>query len=257
MAHYKTSFSDVELNSALSSHNEEASRLLHDQSKMSEFIAKAKQWMETVRTIPVIGGIVDDISTMIDISLDYVSGRYREIPAKSMISIVAALLYAVSPIDLIPDFIPFAGYIDDVAVITLVLSLGIGADLKKYRAWKQKIRDAEIQALQQADAREISKLLSSQFLVGAFYTDSSQVELLITESGDSIDFPVECRVQCITPNFDALKALGLSSEDDMVSFYSGVFSNPSIAWGKTGVIPFMLEYDYKQFDDHFIIEEES
>ena len=37
----------------------------------------------------------------------------------------AGLIYVISPIDLIPDFIPVIGYLDDAAVVTLVLGLGV------------------------------------------------------------------------------------------------------------------------------------
>jgi len=37
--------------------------------------------------------------------------------------IIAALVYFISPIDLIPDFIPVAGYIDDIAVVGGVVAL--------------------------------------------------------------------------------------------------------------------------------------
>jgi uncharacterized membrane protein YkvA (DUF1232 family) len=39
-----------------------------------------------------------------------------------IILVVAALAYLISPIDAVPDFIPFAGWLDDVAVATLVLT---------------------------------------------------------------------------------------------------------------------------------------
>ncbi len=38
-----------------------------------------------------------------------------------LIIVIAALLYLISPIDVVPDFIPFAGWLDDVAVATAVL----------------------------------------------------------------------------------------------------------------------------------------
>lgn len=34
-----------------------------------------------------------------------------------------AVLYLVSPIDLIPDFIPFAGWVDDLVLVPLMVSL--------------------------------------------------------------------------------------------------------------------------------------
>lgn len=36
-----------------------------------------------------------------------------------------SVLYLLSPIDLIPDFIPFFGYIDDIVIVPLLLNLAI------------------------------------------------------------------------------------------------------------------------------------
>jgi uncharacterized membrane protein YkvA (DUF1232 family) len=49
--------------------------------------------------------------------------RHPQTPGKVKIAAVAALLYLVSPIDLIPDFIPVLGLLDDAAVVTLLLSI--------------------------------------------------------------------------------------------------------------------------------------
>jgi uncharacterized membrane protein YkvA (DUF1232 family) len=49
---------------------------------------------------------------------------------------VAAILYFISPLDVIPDFIPGVGYVDDVAVIAWVLN-SIAHDLDDFRAWEQ------------------------------------------------------------------------------------------------------------------------
>ena len=39
--------------------------------------------------------------------------------------VIISVIYLLSPIDLIPDFIPFFGYIDDFIVISLLLNLSI------------------------------------------------------------------------------------------------------------------------------------
>ena len=44
-------------------------------------------------------------------------------PPKVKISILAALSYLVMPLDLIPDFIPSAGFSDDLVALTAVISL--------------------------------------------------------------------------------------------------------------------------------------
>lgn len=62
---------------------------------------------------------------------DYFQGTYRKLPWWSVASVAAGLGYFLTPTDLIPDFIPIIGYIDDAAVLALVMA-GIREDLKKY-----------------------------------------------------------------------------------------------------------------------------
>ncbi|MCE1189634.1 MAG: DUF1232 domain-containing protein [Ignavibacteria bacterium] len=45
--------------------------------------------------------------------------------------VVAALIYFISPIDMIPDITPLIGYLDDMAVIAAVLKY-MGSELKPY-----------------------------------------------------------------------------------------------------------------------------
>ncbi len=44
-------------------------------------------------------------------------------PPQARVSLVAALTYLIMPIDLMPDFIPVAGFSDDLVAITAVISL--------------------------------------------------------------------------------------------------------------------------------------
>ena len=68
--------------------------------------------------------------------MDFYEGNYKEVPWGTIAAIVVALLYFVSPIDLIPDFIPVAGYIDDAFVISLAMKF-IKDDIERYREWKK------------------------------------------------------------------------------------------------------------------------
>ena len=43
------------------------------------------------------------------------------LPRPVKIALAAAVVYLASPIDLIPDFIPFLGYVDDLLVAAIVL----------------------------------------------------------------------------------------------------------------------------------------
>ncbi|MGZ3693484.1 MAG: YkvA family protein [Bdellovibrionota bacterium] len=66
----------------------------------------------------------------------WVTGEYREMPKTSVFWALFAILYFLSPIDLIPDIFP-GGYLDDIAIISFVLKR-IKADLDKYSAWEKK-----------------------------------------------------------------------------------------------------------------------
>jgi len=69
---------------------------------------------------------------------DYVYGRYTEVPWWLIASVVFAILYVLSPLDLVPDCIPVIGQLDDVAVVLLCLK-SMTTELEKYRRWRQQV----------------------------------------------------------------------------------------------------------------------
>lgn len=78
---------------------------------------------------------LDDAMLLFSLLRDYAKGDYRDVPFNVVAAIGGALLYVLSPIDLIPDFIPIIGYLDDAAVIAFCLNL-IEKDLITYQIWK-------------------------------------------------------------------------------------------------------------------------
>ena len=60
-----------------------------------------------------------------DVVALWIAGRDRRVPwhAKAVAAAVAA--YALSPIDLIPDFIPGLGYFDDLILVPLGIALAV------------------------------------------------------------------------------------------------------------------------------------
>ena len=51
--------------------------------------------------------------------------------------IIATLAYLVLPMDLVPDFIPVAGFTDDAAAFALAVQQ-LSSEVKSYKAWKEK-----------------------------------------------------------------------------------------------------------------------
>jgi uncharacterized membrane protein YkvA (DUF1232 family) len=89
------------------------------------------------RTKGPLKRFIEDVKLMISLVKDYANGNYREIPYWTIAAVVAALIYVISPVDLIPDFIPVIGYVDDAAVVSVCILL-VEKDLVKYRKWKAK-----------------------------------------------------------------------------------------------------------------------
>lgn len=66
----------------------------------------------------------------------YALGRYRNVPWKSLLIIIAAVLYFVSPIDLIPDLLPITGLSDDFAVLLWVYN-SMSNEIEKFLTWEK------------------------------------------------------------------------------------------------------------------------
>ena len=45
----------------------------------------------------------------------------RQVPMAAKVALAAVAVYLVSPLDLIPDFIPFLGYLDDALLVAVVV----------------------------------------------------------------------------------------------------------------------------------------
>lgn len=127
---------DINPKDIVNKNSSNAEKYLKDKNKLQKLIDDAAKKASVKNTSGPIDELFTKVKLLIGIIADYISGGYREIPWGSLVMIVAALLYFVSPIDLIPDFIPGVGYIDDIAVIAFVIKQ-ISSDLEKYKEWKR------------------------------------------------------------------------------------------------------------------------
>ena len=109
-----------------------AEDILSDGRKANAFANKALGKLEST---PGIGEVVNDLHTLIRMMRAYAKGDYREVPWTTVVGATAAVVYFVSPVDVIPDFVPVAGYIDDVTVVAFVVAT-IQKDLNAFRGWE-------------------------------------------------------------------------------------------------------------------------
>lgn len=84
----------------------------------------------------------EDIKTSFALIRDWFNGSYDKVPARMIVSLAGALIYLVSPLDLIPDWVPMAGLVDDAAMLAFVFQLS-KVDLSVYRRWKMAQQEDE------------------------------------------------------------------------------------------------------------------
>lgn len=111
-----------------------AEKILEDNQKMERFLQRLEK---KLKCIPLAGETLSMVPVMISLIKSYIEKEYTEIPLGTIIAVISALIYVVSPIDIIPDSIPGAGYIDDAAVIAACLKL-VGSDVEEYQEWRKK-----------------------------------------------------------------------------------------------------------------------
>ena len=83
-----------------------------------------------------IGSLREDLPVLVRLVRAYARGDYRRIPWRSLVTLVSALIYVVVPTDLIPDFVPVIGYLDDAAVVALAVR-SVKGDLDAFRRWER------------------------------------------------------------------------------------------------------------------------
>ena len=208
---------------------------------MEKFLEKVALWLEKIRSTPVLGSLVEDLITMTQLVSDCLKGIYEELPRGTVIGILAALFYAFSPIDLILDIIPFAGYLDDAAVISLILELGLARDLMQYRDWKRLRRNDGIEAYRQELVNELLTQIGDRELAAAYLTEDRRIRLLLAAPGDTAR-PLPCRNKYVPIDDARLSALELTDWEELGSFFSQVFRDTRFTWTRFGRQPFRPEY---------------
>ena len=126
-------FNEEALTKAVESHSSEAQETIQCEDKFERLIQRLEK---ILKTIPAIGKYASDLACMVSLVKSYIKKEYTDIPISAVVLIVSSIIYIVSSIDLIPDFIPALGWLDDVAVFLWALKT-LHTELEDYKTWRK------------------------------------------------------------------------------------------------------------------------
>ena len=117
---------------------EKASSLLKDRKRLQALLLNSTKKLSNLKLEGLsVSKLTDRVKVIVRMIKAYIKGDYRMLPWKSLIILVAALFYFVTPLDLIPDVIPITGYIDDFTVILYVFKT-LQVDINDFIVWENQ-----------------------------------------------------------------------------------------------------------------------
>ncbi|MDH3826164.1 MAG: DUF1232 domain-containing protein, partial [Desulfobacterales bacterium] len=87
------------------------------------------------KAYPTLKKVLENVRELYALFKDSVKGDYK-LHTANVAMIGGGLLYFILPADLIPDFIPLVGYLDDLAVLTTIMN-SLKGEINAYRSWKE------------------------------------------------------------------------------------------------------------------------
>lgn len=112
----------------------EAEQTMNDREKMDELKNKKNKFLNN----PALSKIRDSLCLLWRYLEAVTSKRYTDYSVWALTKIVAVLIYVVNPLDLIPDVIFWAGWLDDILAVGYVISLTT-EELEKFQVWEKRM----------------------------------------------------------------------------------------------------------------------
>lgn len=112
-----------------------ARQYAQDKKRSSELLGKVLQ--KAVRHQDQLKGIWQDLMALYRMLKAWTKGDYKKIPWKTIVLALAALIYFLNPLDIVPDFLLGIGYLDDAVVLGFVMN-SIRKDVSKYLEWEEE-----------------------------------------------------------------------------------------------------------------------
>lgn len=116
-----------------SSARRKAATLAGDASRIADLVERATR--KARGHSGALARVWDDLSSLLRLLKCWATRRYTDVSPRTLVAVIAAVIYFVNPFDLIPDVLPVVGYVDDASVIAFVIA-SMKSEIERFRAWE-------------------------------------------------------------------------------------------------------------------------
>lgn len=111
-----------------------ATDYVNDKTKISSLLKQAQSYLEK----SALAKVAKELKLLLDYLADTTSGNYNCYAVVNITLAIAAIVYVVNPMDIIPDALVGIGFIDDATVITWSCNQ-LSKELDSYRKWRSNL----------------------------------------------------------------------------------------------------------------------
>lgn len=124
-------------NGTFNEYEKKAEQLVNDHQKTEKVEREAEDKINKLKDKKGFDKLVDEVKTLIRLLNQWRKGNYENVSLRSIVLIVAALLYFISTADAVPDLLFGIGLLDDAAVMGMVAK-HLKEELERFTHWEHK-----------------------------------------------------------------------------------------------------------------------
>tara|TARA_B100000941_G_C28410390_1_gene503110 strand:+ start:475 stop:870 length:396 start_codon:yes stop_codon:yes gene_type:complete len=113
-----------------------AMSMINEQSQVKELIWQVSQKLQNINSRnKQINELMEHVQLFLRMIKRSLAGEYSAFSHKTLLSLVFGLLYFVTPMDVVPDFIPLLGFSDDLSIVYFIIK-NFKSDIEAFKVWE-------------------------------------------------------------------------------------------------------------------------
>ena len=111
-------------------------RIINEQSQVKKLIWQVSQKLQKINSSnQQVIELMEHVQLFLRMIKKSFVGEYSAFSHKTLLSLVFGLLYFVTPMDVVPDFVPLLGFSDDLSIIYFIIK-NFKSDIEAFKVWE-------------------------------------------------------------------------------------------------------------------------